>query len=61
MIPIIPPVDRSFFEDELTAREVNIVDIEEDIAPTAVVPCVGFKVSLRKYSSGLNSLVVFCE
>jgi hypothetical protein len=60
-IPIIPPVDRSFFEDELAVGEVDTVDVEEDVAPMAVVPRVGFKVSLGKYSSGLNSSVAFCE
>jgi hypothetical protein len=61
VIPIIPPVNRSFFEDKLAAGEIDTVDIEENITPTIVVPRVGFKVSLGKYSSRLNSSVVFCE
>ena len=61
MIPTIPLVDRSFFEDKLAVREVDTVDVEEDVALIVAVPCVRFKVSSGKYLSGLNSLVVFYE
>jgi hypothetical protein len=42
VIPIILPLDRAFFKDELAAREV---EVEEGVAPVAVVPRVGFRVS----------------
>jgi hypothetical protein len=48
IIPTIPPVDRSFFEDELAGKN-------------KVLPLARFIVSLGKYSSGLNSSVAFCE
>jgi len=37
------------------------VDFKEGVALIAVVPRVGFRVSLKKYLSRLNSLIVFYE
>lgn len=42
MIPTIPPIDKAFFRDKLVAAEV---EVEKSIAPVAVVPRVGFRVS----------------
>jgi hypothetical protein len=58
VIPNIPLIDRAFFRDELAAAEM---EVEEGVAPVAVLPRVGFRVSWGKYSSGLNSLIAFCE
>ena len=58
MIPAIPPIDRALFGDEFAAAEV---EVEEGVAPVAVVPRIGFRVSWGKYSSGLNASVAFCE
>jgi hypothetical protein len=58
VIPTIPLIDRAFFGDELAAAEM---EVEEGVAPVAVLPRVGFRVSWGKYSSGLNASVAFCE
>jgi hypothetical protein len=60
-ILIIFLVNRSFFKNKLAEVKVNTVNIKKDVALIAVVFCVGFKVSLKKYLSKLNSLVAFCE
>jgi hypothetical protein len=37
IILIIPLINRSFFEDKLATKKVNIVNVKENVAPVAVV------------------------